>query len=83
VTKDGKAIPFDDLKDGQPAAVRTEKRGGKLVAHSIEVGAGAASAVPAAPEPGGRIARLRRLLQIADQILQQAENMRDNPPPPK
>jgi len=80
VTRDGKVIAFDDLKDGQRATIQTEKRGGKLVARSIQVGE-AAAAVPA--ERGSGLARLRRLLQMADQILEQVEGMREDRPQPK
>src|SRR5262249_42253875 len=68
VIKDGKPIAFDDLKDGQPATIQTEKRDGKLLAKSIQVGTGVAAVAPPAPEPGTRLTRLRRLLQIADRI---------------
>jgi len=83
VLKDGKPIAFDDLKDGQPATIQTEKRDGKLLAKSIQVGAGVAAVAPAMPEPRTRLARLRRLLQIADRILEMAEGMGEDTPRPK
>jgi hypothetical protein len=83
VVKDGKPIAFDDLKDGQPASIQTEKRDGKLLAKSIQVGTGVAAVAPAMPEPGTRLARLRRLLQIADRILEMAEGMSEESPRPK
>jgi len=83
VLQDGKPIAFDDLKDGQAATIQTEKRDGKLLAKSIQVGAGVAAVAPAMPEPGTRLARLRRLLQIADRILEMAEGMGEDRPRPK
>jgi len=71
VTQDGKAIPYDDLKDGRQAVVRTEKRDGTLLAKSIQVGA----PVPEEAERGNRLARLRRLLKLADQVLEMAEDL--------
>jgi hypothetical protein len=83
VVQDGKPIAFDDLKDGQLASIQTEKRDGKLLAKSIQVGTGVAAVAPAMPEPGTRLARLRRLLQIADRILEMAEGMGEETPRPK
>ncbi|MBI1917494.1 MAG: hypothetical protein HYS12_22575 [Planctomycetes bacterium] len=83
VVKDGKPIAFEDLKDNQPAMIQTEKRDGKLLAKSIQVGQGVAAMVPLAPEPRTRLARLRRLLQIADRILEMAEGTQEEPPRPK
>lgn len=76
VVEDGKVIPFDDLKDGRQAMIQTEKRDGKLLAKSIQVGAAAAAA-----ESGGRIGRLRRLLKVADRVLEMVEGMPDRDPP--
>lgn len=84
VFKDGKPLAFDDLKDGQPASIQTEKRDGKLLAKNIQVGTGAAAAsVPAEMETRPRLARIRRLLQLADRILEMAEGAREEPPQPK
>lgn len=83
VIQNGKPIAFDDLKDGQAASIQTEKRDGKLLAKSIQVGAGVAAVAPAMPEPGTRLARLRRLLQIVDRILEMAEGMGEETPRPK
>jgi hypothetical protein len=79
VTQDGKVIPFDELKDGRQAVVRTAQRDGKLVATSIQVGA----AVPDEAERSNRLARLRRLLKIADQVLEMAEDLGADRPTPK
>lgn len=79
VTQDGKVIPFDELKDGRQAVVRTARRGGQLLARSIQVGA----ALPEEAERGNRLARLRRLLKIADQVLEMAEDLGGDRPLPK
>jgi hypothetical protein len=83
VLKDGKPIAFEDLKDNQPVTIQTEKRDGKLLAKSIQVGQGVAAMAPPASEPRPRLARLRRLLQIADRILEMAEGMPEEPPRPE
>jgi len=80
VSKDGKLIAFEDLKDNQSATIQTEKRDGKLLAKSIQVGQGVAAMAPATPEPGTRLSRLRRLLQIADRILEMAESKQEETP---
>ena len=79
VTQDGKVIPFDELKDGRQAVVRTAKRDGRLLATTIQVGA----PVPEEAARGNRLARLRRLLKIADQVLEMAEDLSGNRPMPK
>jgi hypothetical protein len=83
VIQNGKPIAFDDLKDGQAASIQTEKRDGKLLAKSIQVGTGVTAVAPAMPEPGTRLARLRRVLQMVDRILEMAEGMGEEPPRPK
>jgi hypothetical protein len=83
VSKDGKLIAFENLKDNQPATVQTEKRDGKLLARSIQVGEGVPAMAPLMPEPQTRLARLRRLLQIADRILEMAEGTQEEMPRPK
>jgi hypothetical protein len=72
VTRDGKTIRFDDLKEGEKVAVTPEKRDGKRVAAAIQVGA----AAPAAAKPG---TRLQKILGIAGQVLQMAQEMRRQP----
>jgi hypothetical protein len=79
VTQDGKVIPFEELKDGRQAVVRTAQRDGKLVAMSIQVGA----PVPDEAERSNRLARLRRLLKIADQVLEAVEDLSADRPMPK
>ena len=73
IVKDGKEVKLDDLKEGDAAAVQVEKKDGRASALSIQVGAGAAPAV--AEKPASKmIPRLRMLLKVADQVLQ---NMQD------
>ncbi|HJT77286.1 MAG TPA: hypothetical protein VJ739_08790 [Gemmataceae bacterium] len=76
VTRDGKAVRFDDLQEGEKVAVTPEKRDGKLTAAAIQVGA-AAPATPATPPKGGT--RLQRILGIAGKLMQMAQEMRQQP----
>ncbi len=75
VFKDGKAIPFDELTDGVEAAVQVDRRGGKLLARQVQVGD---APPPEAAET--RLSRARRLLKLADRILEMVEGMRGNEP---
>jgi Cu/Ag efflux protein CusF len=78
ITKDGKEATLDDLREGDAATVQVEKTDGQLTAASIQVGPGG-PAPTAMDQPGGRvIPRLRRLLQTADQVLQQIEKQTGN-----
>ena len=72
IVRGDKAVSFEALKEGEQVAVRAEKRDGKLTAVSIQVGAAAA-----APEESKTIPRIRRALQLVDQILQMAEQRRE------
>jgi hypothetical protein len=77
VSQDGKLIPFEDLKDGREAKIQVEKQGNRLLARDIQVGA----PVPETPAEG-RIARIRRILRVADRLLELAEGMSGNRPEP-
>jgi len=69
ITQGDKAIKFDDLKEGVRVAVHPEKRDGKKVAESIQIlGEGGSTT-----QKPSRITQIRRVLQMADQILQMAE----------
>ena len=69
ITKDQKAIPFEDLKEGDPVLVQIEKRDNKLWAKSIQLGI-PANANPN-PEPGqNQIERIRKALKLIDFVLQ-------------
>ena len=69
ITRDDKAIKFDDLKEEEAAVVRTEMRDGKKVATAIMVG----KVTMAKPDEPSKIARIRQILKIADVILELAE----------
>src|SRR5262249_46701607 len=49
ITRDGKKIALEDLKEGETVTVRTESRKGRLTALSIQVGKADAAAGPAMP----------------------------------
>jgi hypothetical protein len=70
IVKDGKDATLDDLKEGETASVQIEQKDGRPSAVAIQVGPGAA------PEKRmtRAIPRIRRLLKVADQILQGLEN---------
>lgn len=65
ITRAGKKITLDDLKEGETVTVKTESQKGKLTAASIQVG----QAAPAPPFPprngGGRGGRLLRAYAVA------------------
>lgn len=73
ITRNGKTLTLDDLKEGEQVTVRTEKRGGQLTAVSIQVGVAAAMT-----SPTERIQRVRRVLKVIDTLLEQAARNRDN-----
>ncbi|HVS39151.1 MAG TPA: hypothetical protein VMS17_26570 [Gemmataceae bacterium] len=68
IVKNGQEATLDDLQEGDSATVEIEKKDGRMVAASIQVGAGA---MTKAKSP--LIPRLRLLLKIADQVLQQMD----------
>jgi len=68
ITRDQKPIRFEDLKEGETAVVAPEKKEGKLVARSIQVGAAAPPS--ARPERENRIAKVRQILKMIDLALQ-------------
>jgi hypothetical protein len=67
ITRDGKVVTLDALRENDSVRVRAEKRENSLVATEIQVGAAAA-----APK-SDVIPKLRLGLKIADAILQQME----------
>ncbi len=77
ITKDGKETTLDDLKEGESAAIQVEKKDGRLSALSIQVGAGVA------PVPENHrakvISKVRKVLQLADQILKGLEDRNREP----
>jgi hypothetical protein len=80
ITRDGKKIALDDLKEGEVVTVKTESRKGKLTAVSIQVGQAAAVAQPPAPPRRELIPRLRQALKMADELLREMED-RNGPSP--
>jgi Cu/Ag efflux protein CusF len=79
ITRDGKKISLDDLKEGETATVKTESRKGKLTAISIQIGR-PADAKPPAPPRRNFIPRLRQALKLADELLREMEEQ-DKPAP--
>jgi hypothetical protein len=73
IKKDQKAIKLEDLKEGERVEVQTDKRDGKRIATSIQVGG-------VAPTRDRRIERLRQLLKLADELLEKAERERNSKP---
>jgi len=77
ITRDGKDIAFDALKEGEMATVKAEPRKDRLTAVSIQVGQAAAVAAPAArtmPPRRDLIPRLRQALKLADELLREMED---------
>jgi Cu/Ag efflux protein CusF len=72
ITRDGKKITLDDMKEGETVTVKTESREGKLTAVAIQVGQAVAER-PAAPPRRNLIPRLRQALQMADELLRELE----------
>jgi len=68
ITRDQKSIRFEDLKEGETAVVSPEKKEGKLLARSIQVGAAAPPSTR--PERENRIAKVRQILKMIDLALQ-------------
>jgi cold shock CspA family protein len=77
IVKDGKEATLDDLKEGDAAAVQVEQKNGRPSALSIQVGPGVATV----PEKRGAkvIPKIRKALQIVDQLLKGMED-RDREP---
>jgi cold shock CspA family protein len=77
IVKDGKEATLDDLKEGDAAAVQVEQKNGRPSALSIQVGPGVATI----PEKRGAkvIPKIRKALQIVDQLLKGMED-RDREP---
>lgn len=73
VTKEGKVIAFDDLKEEEKVAVQVEMKGEKRVAKAIDVGVRVETA------GNSKIERIRDVLKKVDEVLQQIEQRRKNP----
>jgi hypothetical protein len=70
ILRDGKPVPLEDLKENEPVVVRVEKKDGKIIARSIEVGAVSNVPPPSSQPPGNRVEKVRRILQMIDGYLQ-------------
>jgi hypothetical protein len=70
IARGDKAVAFDALKEGESVLVQTEKRDGRLAAVSIQVGPGGAAPMNEKCDP---IPRIRRILKIVDQVLEEIE----------
>jgi lysophospholipid acyltransferase (LPLAT)-like uncharacterized protein len=82
ITRDGKKIALDDLKEGEAVVVKTESDKGKLKAVSIQAGQASVEARPAAQPRRDLIPRLRQALKMADELLREMED-RGTPAPPE
>jgi hypothetical protein len=76
ITRAGKAISLDDLREGEKASVRVARRDGKLTALSVHAGPGAAPAAGAAGERPW-VPRVRRALKLIDEVLRQMDRERE------
>jgi hypothetical protein len=70
VTRDQRAISFDDLKEGDRVLVQVEKRDGKLVAKSIQLGVTANVTPKEEPSQRNNIEQVRKALKLLDLFLQ-------------
>ena len=75
ITKDGKPIKLEGLKEGDRVVAHFQKRDDRMAADSITVGGKAPQGAPTAP-PNDRIERLRQVLRLADYFLQQLAEQR-------
>jgi hypothetical protein len=67
-------VKFEMLKEGEQVAVRVAMRDGRRVAVEVQVGPGAATAAAAMPSSQSPVLpKVRLLLKIADQVLEQVE----------
>ena len=73
IVRADKPIKLEELKEGERVAVQAEKRGGKMVAGSVQVVTGAVA-------ESSKITRIRGILQMIDQLLEMAEQKRPAKP---
>jgi hypothetical protein len=71
ISRDQKPIRFEDLKEGEQAVVATEKKDGQLTAKLVQIGAAAPTNPPERGER--RIERIRQILKMVDEVLQQID----------
>jgi hypothetical protein len=77
ILKGDKAITLDDLREDEAVRVQAEKRDGKLTAVRVEVGP--AGATPA-DQRQDFVPKLRRVLQMADKVLEMIDKSREPRP---
>jgi hypothetical protein len=82
ITRDQRAIAFDDLKEGEAVVVAAQPKDGRLEAQSVTIGQPVAGAVPALPQPAAaaqpmpgdnKIAKIREALRLLDGLLEQID----------
>lgn len=74
ITRDDKAIKFDDLKEDEVAVVTTAMKDNRKVAVAVHTGkVSAAPVAAAAGDETSTVTRIRQILKIADVILELAE----------
>lgn len=74
ITRDDKAIKFDDLKEDEVAVVTTAMKDNRKVAVAVQTGkVSAAPVAAAAGDETSTVTRIRQILKIADVILELAE----------
>jgi hypothetical protein len=71
ISRDGKKIGLDGLQEGDAVTVMVERKEGQLTARSVQVGKTPPAA--AAMQKDDVLPRVRQVLRIIDQILQQIE----------
>jgi hypothetical protein len=69
-----KAVSLSDLKEGEPARVKIERRDGKFEAIEIQSGSGTPTTADPAKEQSSLLPKLRIALQLADQVLKMLED---------
>lgn len=70
IVRGDKVIALEDLKEGEPVTVQTERRAGQWTARAIQAGPGGAAQMK---RPDGDFPRVRMALRIAEFVLQQVE----------
>jgi hypothetical protein len=76
ITRDGKKIGLDCLQEGEAVTVGMDPRASQPTARSVRVGKGPPA--PAAMRTEDVVPRVRQVLKVVDQILQQLEKRAPN-----
>jgi hypothetical protein len=80
ITKDGKALTLDNLKEGDAVVAQIDKREGKVIATSIQMGVLPPQAAKGA-DKAEKIEQLRLYLKLVDFMLGQMARRQANPSP--